>query len=120
MLGTSSLNRFFKSISVLIRSHTTSQTPVDDNLDHDFDTNDWIIEADEPQALEALVFLLSTPDLLNERKHDQFCEPILVTKASDPNSKIYEGDGGLLRHRHPSTSRQNRSSYHIVSEEDCV
>lgn len=34
------------------RSHTTIQTPADDDLDDDFEANDWIIGDSEPQVLD--------------------------------------------------------------------
>lgn len=53
----------FKIIDVTAQSHTSSHTPVDDGLKHDFNANDWIIKSKEPQAHYDLAVLRSTSEL---------------------------------------------------------
>lgn len=45
---------------MLIRSHTASHTPADDDLNDDFNTNDWIFEANDSQALDDLAVPISS------------------------------------------------------------
>lgn len=51
-----------------------------------------------------LAVSLSTLELLEEQKYDQFCHLILASKASDPSSSFFEGHGGLLRRCRPLIS----------------
>lgn len=85
---------------MLTQSHTAIRTPVDDNLDDNFNESNWIIRFKEPQALNDLAISLSILELLEEQKCDQFRRLILATNASDPSSEISESDNGLLPRRH--------------------
>lgn len=84
------------------RSHSASHTTVHDNQDNYFNANNWLVEANELQALDDLPVPLSTFALLVVQKYDQFCHLILATKASDNESRFNEGDDGLLQRRHLS------------------
>lgn len=53
-------------------------------------SNKWINEIDEFEALKDLDVLLSILELLEEQKHDQFCQPFLASKISDPNPSFIE------------------------------
>lgn len=81
------------------RYYTSSHTSVDDNLDNFFNTKDWKIEANKAE-LNYLVVTLSTLQLLEVQKYDQFFKPILTSKVSAPSSGFYEGDGRLLSRRY--------------------
>lgn len=102
VLGTSFSDNSINTANVLTNSHTTSHIPVYDKLNDDFNSNDWIIEANELQALNNLVLLLSTLKLLEEQKYDECSLLMLVTKPRDLISDFYKGDDGRLRRRHPS------------------
>lgn len=80
MKRTSLLDKSFETINVLRWSHLAGHIPVDDDLYDDFGAIDWVIKADEPSALNDLAVLLSILKSLEEQKHDQFCQLILVTK----------------------------------------
>lgn len=53
------------------RPQTASNTPVDENLDDDVYTDDWLIKAREPQARNYFVASQPTIDLLEKQKFDQ-------------------------------------------------
>lgn len=95
VLDFSLLGNSFETFYVLIRSHTTSQTPVDDNLNNGFNANDWMIAAKESQVLDDLNVSLSTLALLEAQKYYKFCHIILASKAGGPSSGCNEGDDGL-------------------------
>lgn len=60
MLGTSFSHNSFERINVLTRFYAASHNSVDDNLTDDCNENDWLIDANEPQALDYQAFLVST------------------------------------------------------------
>lgn len=64
MPQTSLTDNSFHFIHELPRAHTASHTPFDDNVGNVFDTNHWIIEVDEPKAVDDLAAPLSTLELL--------------------------------------------------------
>lgn len=63
----------FETINMLTWCHTISHNSADDNLDDDFSSNDWIMDADEPQACNDLAAPLSILEMLQEQNNDQVC-----------------------------------------------
>lgn len=78
VLDTFLSNNFFESINVLTWSHTTSHIPFSYSVDDEFNEDDCIIDANEPQVLDFFAVLLSTLESLEEQKFDQFNQRILV------------------------------------------
>lgn len=103
-LRTLYLDNSFESVNLLIRSHTASRTPIDDNLGDDYNTNDSTIKLNEPQTLDDLAVPLSKLELLEEQKYNQFRQVILATKASDLTSSFFEANNALFRCQHPPIS----------------
>lgn len=77
-------NDYFEIIYALLKSQTASHTPVADNQEDAFNATNWIIEANKPHAIVNLAVSLSSLELLEEKRYDQFYQLILATKTSDP------------------------------------
>lgn len=68
VLGISFLHNSFEISNVLTKSHIFGYIPADDNLDNHFDVSNWIMEANELQALDFWVVKLSILKLLDDQK----------------------------------------------------
>lgn len=91
-LNTYSFNSSFVTIKDLTRSCTGYKIAPDDNQNNLFDAKGWLVEARKPRDLNDLASLLSTSNLLEEHKHDQLHQFILVAEASDPDEDFKGGD----------------------------
>lgn len=58
-----------ETINMQTQTHTASHFLADDNLNDDFDTYDWIIRPNKPQAFERFAVSLTTFELLKEQKY---------------------------------------------------
>lgn len=70
-----------KNINVVTRSHTASHTSANDNLDTEFDANDWRIRNDEPQVLDYLALSLSALKSVKGQNYNHFYQLMLATNA---------------------------------------
>lgn len=83
-------------------SHTTSQTPSDDDLDNTFNDNYWLIDANLPQAQDDVDVPLPSFEVLEEPTQNKIYQLKLSAKARIPSSGLYESDNGPP-HRHHQT-----------------
>lgn len=105
----------FKTISALTRSQTDSSTPVDDNLDDEFNASGLRIKANKLQALNRLAVPQYIQELLEVQKYDLFLILIQAIKSSDPSPYFYKDDDGLLRCRYSSLPRLRQIILAILS-----
>lgn len=98
--GASFLEISFETINVLTRSHTASYTSADDNQDKAFDVNDWMTEANEPQALDDRLFFYPNFKYGYSKIMIASVNPSWLLKSVILDSGFYEGDYRLLRRRH--------------------
>lgn len=102
--GPSVLQNAFETIPFLTRSLLASQTLACHKLYNDVNTKYWIIETNESKVLDDLANSLPTLELLEKQKYIRFCQLILATKNSDPNSGFQKSHNGFSLRRHPSIS----------------
>lgn len=85
-------NNSFKTNNVLTRFHPANHTLFDDNQDNDCNGNHWMTLAKEPQAVDTLIVLLFTLELLKDQKYDHLCQLNPAIEASDSTSDFFEGN----------------------------
>lgn len=72
------------------RSHNANHTFVDDGQNDDFNANNCILEVNKLLVFDDFVVSLSTLELLDEPKYDQFCQLFLATEVNDRDTGFFE------------------------------
>lgn len=96
------LDNYFETINVLAWSHIASHSPVDDSLDDDCYAEIWTIKANEPHVLDYLTVVLSTLEVVEEQKYEQFCQLIRASERSRLKLGFCKDKNELLRCQHAS------------------
>lgn len=87
---------------MLTLSYAASRTLADDIEDNDFDANKWIFKCDEHHMLDDFAVPGATLEILEEQKHDQSCQLILISDVKASTSGFHEPENVLLCLQLPS------------------
>lgn len=116
--GTSFSNNLFKTSNALSGFFLVRNSPPDYKQKFDFVENNWINEAGELLAFDALAVPLFSRELLKEQKYVQFCELILAIYANDSTLGFLAVTIDTYTANNHQYVDNRRLSYRIVPEKN--